>query len=145
EQPALRVDAQQIAGVEPGITTLERVAHDLALGLALVVIAVELRAPVDATEQHTGLARLAAQQESVRAAHEVGAFVVPAREHAAPQQTADRTDGVVAVERGDVAFSRAVELADARDAEALLELLPDVRAQAVADGDAHAVIAIVRP
>ena len=60
------------------------------------------------------------------------------------RDAADRAQLALEVDERRVALGRAVELDDARDAEALLEALPDVRPQAVADAEAQAVLAVAR-
>jgi hypothetical protein len=61
----------------------------------------------------------------------------------AQREATDGADLAVEVHERDVALGRAVELQDARDAEALLERLPDVGAQTVAGGDPDRVVAVV--
>src|SRR5471030_3423171 len=53
--------------------------------------------------------------------------------------TPDRARLALAVGERDAAFGRGVEFEDARDAEALLEVLPDLAAQAIAAGQPDAV------
>lgn len=66
-----------------------------------------------------------------------------------PHQRAEMPDGPAAladernaIEETGVAFGRGVKLADLWDAKARLELFPDVRAKAVADGDAQIVLVL---
>ena len=54
-----------------------------------------------------------------------------------------RTDLSGVVQERCVAFSRPVEFKDPRKAETIAELLPDVGAQPVADGDLDAMLAVV--
>src|SRR5438105_13905758 len=60
------------------------------------------------------------------------------------RRTADRARLALDVEQRDVAFGRGVELEDARDAEARLELAPHVEAEPVAAGEPQLVRALER-
>ncbi|KAF7556475.1 hypothetical protein G7046_g6289 [Stylonectria norvegica] len=64
-----------------------------------------------------------------------------------PAVAADGAGGEVVlaeVPGGEAALGDGVELGDGLDAEAVLELVPDVRAEAVAKGDAHLVLLVER-
>src|SRR5215469_5796503 len=60
------------------------------------------------------------------------------------RRTADRARLALDVEQRDVALGRRVELEDARNAKARLELPPHVEAQPVAAGEAELVRALER-
>src|SRR5262249_27564857 len=60
-----------------------------------------------------------------------------------PRQPPHRAHLPVEVHERHVAFGGAVELDDARNSEALLERLPDLRAEPVSDADSPAVASLV--
>ena len=122
----------------------------LRRGIALEAVA-RLRRIVDDRADHLARLRLASQRiaEAVGVAHRLLALDVEAhhRDRKAvrdePRHAADRARLALEIEHGHVAFGRAVEFQDVRDAEARLELLPHVGAQAVAAGEPQVVPGLV--
>ncbi len=151
EVVAERVAAQEVAGAEPGVALCEDVAQDFLLGVRALRVALEAAAFfVDHADRLAHLVGLAFDAEAVGSAHRLLVFDV--EEHEARLQrvahvvrnASDRTDDAVEIDERDVAFGRAVELDDARDAEARLEGRPDFGSEAVAHDDAQFVLALQR-
>src|SRR5262249_38917431 len=61
-----------------------------------------------------------------------------------PRDTADRAFLAIEIEQLHVALGRRVELDDLRNAESLLELVPDIGAQPVAAGEPELVAGLLR-
>src|SRR5262249_49795699 len=128
---------------------------DLAAGLGLVRIAFEAlprprRILQDLADHLAGLVDPAFDAEAVLVPHRLLALDVeaddPGRKAGGdpPGQPADGTHLALEIEQRDIAFGRAVELDDPRDVEAVLELQPDIGAQAVAAGETHPVCVLQR-
>mmetsp|Transcript_28247 Transcript_28247/g.90365 ORF Transcript_28247/g.90365 Transcript_28247/m.90365 type:complete len:372 (-) Transcript_28247:313-1428(-) len=145
---------EQVARAEPGVARRRHVARDLLRRRLLVRVPVEAPRRVVVLDEAHDLARLASlsldAEARRRVANElVGVLVVPEDLDGVDlrQDVRHEADGAhlsrVVHETG-VALRRRVELDDLLDAEALLELLPDVRPQAVAHGDADAEVLLAR-
>ena len=131
-----------IAGVEPDVAVLEGVADQFLLGGGLVGVAVEGREPADRADQQARLAGRHPAHPAVRVAHRIsgGGVVldVGQRKWVDPGGSRDVED----VDERRVALAGGVELDHPLDPEALGELVPDVRAQTVADDHPHMVFAV---
>ena len=151
---ALGVTRQQVAGGKVLVALLKRVAHELLLRGLGVRIAGELRRWVVGFDGHQQLARLARgalDAATVGPAHELlllhvePSQLVPRRPLQQPAQAphgSARVGGFAVVEQRAVAFRCAVEFANLGNVETRLELLPNLGAQAVANGNAHLVRAV---
>ncbi len=155
---ALGVPAHDVAGSEPGVAFGEDVAHDLAGGGSGVVeVALELGGDVggvDAVEEFAGIAARDLVAEAGRGVAP-GFFGLPvelddgdlAAEEGAGEGAVAADGAAGEVVGGEVpaaggAFGGGVEFGDGFDAEAVLEAVPDVRAQAVAECDADLVFLV---
>uniref|UniRef100_A0A0N4ZJL1 LEPR-XLL domain-containing protein n=1 Tax=Parastrongyloides trichosuri TaxID=131310 RepID=A0A0N4ZJL1_PARTI len=148
---AVAVLTHQVAGAEPAVALLEDVSEDLLLRGLLVGVAREVVADVaaDLADGFAGLADGDGNALAVRSAQGLARLRVQ-RDQAdvdlrlqIARHAADGARLAVKVEQGDVALGGAIELHDVLDAEALLELGPDVGAQAVAEGQPQLVGALV--
>src|SRR5207237_6363043 len=131
-EEAVAITAEEIAGSEPGIALLERVAHELSLGCATIVgVAVVMHHAAGSAEQLARLVGRALDEEAIGSAHRRVVLHVIARELYLGMlkriRAADGAGTAAAVHQAHVAFGRAVHFENLRDAEALLERLPDVR------------------
>ena len=144
---AFAVLLHQIAGAEPAVAAHEDVAQDLLLGRRLVGIAGEGVANVVA-DHAQGLADLAGFRQlaqTVRSANRLlGVHVEPDQPEIdllfqEARNPADRARLAVEIEHRDIALGRAVEFQDVRHGEPLLEIGPDIRPQAVAEGQPQLV------
>lgn len=158
EGEAAGVAAQDVARPKPGIAGGQDVAQDLGVGGARVVeVALEALLDVlgrEAVQHLAGLAGLnaAAQVRHGVAPGSVGVVVdlddgrgAVGDERVQPARAADGAAAQVVatdVPRGAGRLGGGVELGDGLDTEAFLDAVPDVRAQAVAKGEAHAVLAV---
>lgn len=157
EGEAVGIAAQDVAGPEPGVSGGQDIAQDLGVG-GVWIVEVALEALLDVfgeTIQH--LARLAGLNAATEFRHGVtpgrvgvminldecrGAAVEKRR------QPASTTDGPAAqvvaadVPRGARRLGGGVKLGDGLDAEALFDAVPDIRAEAVTKGEAHAMFAV---
>src|SRR5262249_20754330 len=151
---AVLVLAHQIAGSKPEIAFFEHVVQDLSVGLGVVRIALEPLAGFgrlleDFADNLARFVDLAFDAETSLVADRLLGLRIKAhdlgwkRRGGPPGQPAHRALLAVEIEQRDVAFGRAVELDDLRDAEATLELRPDIGAQAVAAGQAQVMLALI--
>lgn len=158
EGEAVGVAAQDVAGPEPGVAGGKDVAQDLGVG-GVRVVEVALEALLDvfgrqAVQHLAGLAGLdaAAQLRHGVSPGRIGVVIdldegrgAAGDERVQPARAADGAAAKVVaadVPRRAGRFGGGVELGDGLDAEALLDAVPDVGAQAVAKGHAHAVLAV---
>src|SRR4029079_8985969 len=135
--------AHQVASAEPGVALLEHVAQNLVLvlagrGIALEAVSRPLRIVADPPEPLARLVRIAALAESLCVADRLLMLDVEAHHgdrEAVRDEPRHAPDGaLLALEIEDVhvAFGRAVELENVRDAESRLKLAPEVGAKPVA-------------
>lgn len=158
EGEAAGVAAQDVAGPEPGVAGGQDVAQDLGVGGARVVeVALEALLDVLGRQAVQHLAGLAGLDAAAQVRHRVtpgsvGVVVdlddgrgAVGDERVQPARAADGAAAQVVaadVPRGAGRLGGGVELGNGLDAEALLDAVPDVGAQAVAKGEAHAVLAV---
>src|SRR5699024_7338746 len=129
----------------PGVPVGEGVADDLLLGGLRVGVAVEGLRGRDAAQQQSDAALADLLQTTVGAAAGLTGLRVVVDDREIHGAVAGGSGDVERVDKGDVALAGGVEFADPLDAEALLELTPDLGAQAVAGHDAHPVVAVAGP
>src|SRR5262249_49789147 len=134
---------------------LEHVAQDLSVGLVLGRVALEARGRLrrvfqDLADDLAGLVDGALVAEALLVANRLLGLDVEAHHLGGeagrdePGNAADRAFLAVEIEHRDIAFGRAVALDDLRNAEAALELRPDLGTQSVAAGEAQFVRALLR-
>src|SRR5262249_30280763 len=102
----------------------------------------------DLAEQLARLAGLALDEETVRAAHQLAALVVVARQAQVPvrerRRAPGRADATATVLQADVALGLAVRIDDLRDSEALLERDPDVGTETGTGREAELMVLVAR-
>ena len=147
---AFGVLAHQVAGAEPAVALLEDVRQDLLFRRGLVGVARKVVTHVLA-DQADGLAHRSQRRrtaQAVGAAHGLFGVQIELDQtdvDLALQQLGHPADGAllaVEVEQRNIAFRRAVEFQHAGNGESLLELGPDVGAQAVAEHQLQLVITL---
>ncbi|KAH8717913.1 hypothetical protein HC256_002589 [Beauveria bassiana] len=155
---ALGVEAHDVAGAVPGVAAGKDVAQNLGLaGFCVVEVALEEALEVGRVDAVDELARragfhAAAEAGGRVAVGRVGFVVVGEKGHVVAEeeaaQPAHAADGageeVVAAEvpRRAGTLGRGIELGNGGNTEALFELVPNVRTQAVADGDGDLVLLV---
>eukprot|EP00754_Rhynchopus_humris_P040055 Rhum_TRINITY_DN23106_c0_g1::Rhum_TRINITY_DN23106_c0_g1_i1::g.177172::m.177172 len=153
--------AQQIAGAEVRVALLEDVAEHLLLSGLLARVALEVGRGAlgrgDVRDRRDQLAGCAVRDDDavarLRVAHGLLVLDVELHDVHRLQRLEDGTrlaDGTLAgvvlavVEGEGVALRGSVELADLRDVVPALEVVPDLRAKTVADGNPEAVLLLCR-
>ena len=137
--------AHQVAGVEPDVAILEGVAHQLALTGRLVGVAVERRESVDRAQQQTRPPGRNPAHPPVGTAHRLARLRVVLDVGQRHRIDPGRSRYVEDVDETGVSLAGGIELRHPADPKPVGELLPDLRAEPVADDYPDLVRAIVSP
>ena len=147
---AERVLLHQVAGAEPRIALLKNIVQDLfgrrrLVGVTLKALAGLGRVIEDLRYDLTDLAWRAFDAKAVLATHRLLGIDVETDDFGNKSalrpfgNAADGADFLIEVEEDGIAFRRCIPFQDARDAEAGLEVLPDIGPETIAAGQAQFV------
>src|SRR3989441_1074744 len=151
---AVRVPSHEVTGAKPRVPRLEDAAQDLALGVLLARVPLESPAGVRRLLEHRAdrladFVRRAAHAEACLVADGLVPGDVESHQgggESMREERGDAPDGpglALDVDHRHVALGRGVELQDLRNAEADLEVVPDVGPQPVAAGQPDPVLRVV--
>src|SRR5438445_524805 len=151
---AVRVPSHEVTGAKPRVARLEDAAQDLALGVLLARVPLESPAGVRRLLEHltdrlADFVRRAAHAEARLVADGLVPGDVESHQSSGEsirEERGDAPDGpglALDVDHRHVALGRGVELQDLRNAEAGLEVVPDIGPQPVAAGQPDPVLRLV--
>ena len=133
----------QVACIEPAVARLEDVAQQLFLRCGRIGVTLEIEAFGDFGQQQAGFPAVDLDQMAVGIPYRFVPVDVVTHDGERHRTEAGGAVHVESIGKDQVAFRGPVEFVDAFDAEALLEFVPDVRPQAVADADPDLMVAIL--
>ena len=137
--------AQQITGVEPGIPLFKDIAQNLGFGRLFAGVAGKRVGFGYFTQQQSGFADFDLLHEPVFIPD--GGVLIDVVFHDCIGETAsaDRAVKVQQVDKIQVGFGGTVNFVNFGNAEPVFEILPDIRAQAVADDFFQGIVTVIRP
>src|SRR2546422_173597 len=151
---AVRVPSHEVTGAKPRVARLEDAAQDLALGVLLARVPLESPAGVRRLLEHltdrlADFVRRAAHAEARLVADGLVPGDVESHQGSGESMREERGDApdgpglALDVDHRHVALGRGVELQDLRNAEAGVEVVPDIGPQPVAAGQPDPVLRLV--